>query len=470
MDRGAAAAVDVRCNAGWCALDDAAAADRTALCALLIRGGAAPDGRTITRACVSAGTATVAALLAAQPRAPTRLAFEAAAEAGNVAALWALLRAPDAVSALWAPGRPSLCTLALTGAADAATVAALYQHGAVLPTASSGVPAAVHALAVQLQRCSFPMAPPRRVEVIAVRAAGVPEAAAAALCGEYAVRPGGDPAALVHVGGGGAILWLERRGFRLASAGVELTARCAEQAPIRANPRSWRDPAGREAEVLFARPPPCSLKRAVDLLCRCAAYSHASPDDEALATLGRNVRGLDRTRLKCSGRGALAVDRLLRRLGQLSSSAGPRGAGGLDPATILAEWAYEACAREPSGVREAMARQLRDDLREWRGTPPMAAEAVSRLRLGPLLGVEASDSCTVCFEPLDQGNAGALPGCGHAFHRSCIERWLAVRGACPLCKQEVLGEGGGGLGRVWVACWAQSPGGCGACLECVAGE
>lgn len=53
---------------------------------------------------------------------------------------------------------------------------------------------------------------------------------------------------------------------------------------------------------------------------------------------------------------------------------------------------------------------------------------------------EASE-CPICLLDFSPGDAvRRLDGCGHAFHRSCIDLWLLRRADCPLCKQCVTSK------------------------------
>lgn len=46
--------------------------------------------------------------------------------------------------------------------------------------------------------------------------------------------------------------------------------------------------------------------------------------------------------------------------------------------------------------------------------------------------------CVICLSGLMEGEqARTLPGCGHCFHRSCIDLWLLRRKTCPLCNAGV---------------------------------
>ncbi|KAJ6834240.1 putative RING-H2 finger protein ATL56 [Iris pallida] len=43
--------------------------------------------------------------------------------------------------------------------------------------------------------------------------------------------------------------------------------------------------------------------------------------------------------------------------------------------------------------------------------------------------------CAVCLEGFREGEGcRSLPGCGHCFHRNCVDRWLVRTPACPICR------------------------------------
>eukprot|EP00746_Dinoflagellata_sp_MGD_P016642 gnl/MRDRNA2_/MRDRNA2_137694_c0_seq1.p1 gnl/MRDRNA2_/MRDRNA2_137694_c0~~gnl/MRDRNA2_/MRDRNA2_137694_c0_seq1.p1 ORF type:complete len:273 (+),score=29.25 gnl/MRDRNA2_/MRDRNA2_137694_c0_seq1:143-961(+) len=49
--------------------------------------------------------------------------------------------------------------------------------------------------------------------------------------------------------------------------------------------------------------------------------------------------------------------------------------------------------------------------------------------------------CSICLNDVVQGeNIRYLPGCGHLFHKSCIDLWMVRRADCPLCKCPVTKE------------------------------
>ncbi|CAK9016631.1 unnamed protein product, partial [Durusdinium trenchii] len=45
------------------------------------------------------------------------------------------------------------------------------------------------------------------------------------------------------------------------------------------------------------------------------------------------------------------------------------------------------------------------------------------------------NECVICLCDLGVSNAEILP-CGHAFHYTCIQSWLALGGSCAICRQE----------------------------------
>mmetsp|Transcript_35740 Transcript_35740/g.95787 ORF Transcript_35740/g.95787 Transcript_35740/m.95787 type:complete len:291 (+) Transcript_35740:140-1012(+) len=48
--------------------------------------------------------------------------------------------------------------------------------------------------------------------------------------------------------------------------------------------------------------------------------------------------------------------------------------------------------------------------------------------------------CSICIMPFDPGDkVRRLPGCGHVFHKSCVDLWLLRSAECPLCKRSLRG-------------------------------
>jgi len=49
-------------------------------------------------------------------------------------------------------------------------------------------------------------------------------------------------------------------------------------------------------------------------------------------------------------------------------------------------------------------------------------------------GIHEADRCTICLSEFCPGDELRELGCRHFFHASCVDRWLAHSGQCPLCK------------------------------------
>lgn len=45
--------------------------------------------------------------------------------------------------------------------------------------------------------------------------------------------------------------------------------------------------------------------------------------------------------------------------------------------------------------------------------------------------------CPICIGTIESGDAVRHLGCGHTFHRSCVDLWLVRCADCPLCKKKV---------------------------------
>ncbi|KAM3347833.1 hypothetical protein ACQJBY_021632 [Aegilops geniculata] len=46
--------------------------------------------------------------------------------------------------------------------------------------------------------------------------------------------------------------------------------------------------------------------------------------------------------------------------------------------------------------------------------------------------------CPICFGQEGGTTAWKETVCGHFFHGRCVERWLEMKGSCPMCRHQLL--------------------------------
>uniref|UniRef100_A0A7S4B5I4 RING-type E3 ubiquitin transferase n=1 Tax=Chrysotila carterae TaxID=13221 RepID=A0A7S4B5I4_CHRCT len=69
----------------------------------------------------------------------------------------------------------------------------------------------------------------------------------------------------------------------------------------------------------------------------------------------------------------------------------------------------------------------------------MSTEEIARLHFTVCDDELASSTCAICHEDLQAGeNVLRMPSCSHAYHACCIEHWLRIKAACPLCNRRVV--------------------------------
>ncbi|CAK0771639.1 hypothetical protein CVIRNUC_003881 [Coccomyxa viridis] len=88
-----------------------------------------------------------------------------------------------------------------------------------------------------------------------------------------------------------------------------------------------------------------------------------------------------------------------------------------------------------------------EEMYEYFGGPSVAqgvpAEAMSNLPSTtvrvleglPSIDGKKASSCSICLEDFARGQrVRELPKCQHVYHAHCVDRWLCMHNACPLCR------------------------------------
>lgn len=75
---------------------------------------------------------------------------------------------------------------------------------------------------------------------------------------------------------------------------------------------------------------------------------------------------------------------------------------------------------------------LLHDLSEKSGPLPASKASIDAM---PRVGVtEQGIDCAICFDGFEVGEDAREMPCKHMYHSDCIEKWLGVRGTCPICR------------------------------------
>jgi hypothetical protein len=49
------------------------------------------------------------------------------------------------------------------------------------------------------------------------------------------------------------------------------------------------------------------------------------------------------------------------------------------------------------------------------------------------------ENCSICLMEMWRKKRARAKPCGHRFHKSCIDRWISIRGlSCPYCRADVV--------------------------------
>ncbi|XP_008787973.2 E3 ubiquitin-protein ligase ATL23-like [Phoenix dactylifera] len=105
-------------------------------------------------------------------------------------------------------------------------------------------------------------------------------------------------------------------------------------------------------------------------------------------------------------------------------------------AALIVLYCLFLCTQLSALLREAAAAAEAEG--ERGGERGLTAEEVQRLEEGTM-AVGGGGVCVVCRDEMEGAQAvRVLPGCRHAFHRSCADAWLQRQSSCPLCRARLL--------------------------------
>ncbi|WEL39296.1 RING-type domain-containing protein [Encephalitozoon hellem] len=68
----------------------------------------------------------------------------------------------------------------------------------------------------------------------------------------------------------------------------------------------------------------------------------------------------------------------------------------------------------------------------------LSDKEIERIPLCPYSSQEfISKGCIICLEDFEDGGCVRNLGCGHVFHRECVDKWLRKNFVCPVCRSRM---------------------------------
>ncbi|XP_074556293.1 E3 ubiquitin-protein ligase ATL42-like [Curcuma longa] len=107
----------------------------------------------------------------------------------------------------------------------------------------------------------------------------------------------------------------------------------------------------------------------------------------------------------------------------------------LEPSLAAADDLWILPLRHPSGIDKA------------------AIDSLPFFRFDSLRGARAGLECVVCLSKFGDADVlRLLPKCKHAFHITCVDRWLEAHSTCPLCRAGVCAEDAALFSKLSASC------------------
>ncbi|KAI4381097.1 hypothetical protein MLD38_007206 [Melastoma candidum] len=92
---------------------------------------------------------------------------------------------------------------------------------------------------------------------------------------------------------------------------------------------------------------------------------------------------------------------------------------------------------------------LQGQHRQWPALTGLSPSDLRRVPKFRFLEYGKSQDCAICLDEVREGQwCRRLIGCGHVFHKGCVDTWLVKVAACPVCRRGVRSPREGcGCGR-----------------------